>query len=320
MQVTENLNIKDYIEYEFINQKEKQDIQRIDKDTSNNFFEDYIEKLTLKAKEAFEKEFTKLSHAEQNFLDTIYSYGSLTNFLPKQIEAYEESGNYVLNYLSHIPRDFHILLYEENQALFDDVKFSEIENVVEEKFIELNSRVMNAFLEKLDEIFDKETIFCPDNIDDYERIKETYFDESTIDYTKLFKYALKNDEIELIQKNELLKIFLRSEVYGDLISNDYPQQAYDENSIIFDTPLLEKFALTAKDKLEELGYKVAIFKDLQESNRYDTYCAFVYAGDDKSFKEVCEYMSEKECYEQIYNSNENMQEQENVQTQKIRRR
>ncbi|MBX7491274.1 hypothetical protein [Helicobacter turcicus] len=106
-----------------------------------------------------------------------------------------------------------------------------------------------------------------------------------------------NKNQDIAELNEDFKDFFANEVYGDLIPCAYPQQAFSDKALLFDEPLLKEYALNAKEKLESLGYCVAIFKDLAHSDRYDTYCIFTYATDSQNLQEVINYLNESKRYE-----------------------
>lgn len=106
----------------------------------------------------------------------------------------------------------------------------------------------------------------------------------------LFASVLFNDNgIPLADKNELFKEFFWENV-SELVGG-YMQEPYDENSIIFDEPLLEESARKFKDYLNAFGYEVAILKDLKKSDRYDTYCAVVYADNVPNLNETLDSLS-----------------------------
>lgn len=76
-------------------------------------------------------------------------------------------------------------------------------------------------------------------------------------------------------------------------------QAYDDFSAILDEPVLIEFAEEFVKKLEEAGFKTAILKDKDSSNRVDTYCAVVFGKSKEDMEAALDYMLSKGCYELI---------------------
>lgn len=324
-----DLNFETYIMNNILPDNLEKRIKRLEL-TDSRCFDKYVDQLVNKAEQAFTQILSEKSSAERNFLEDIYSYGDMSDFTPEYINSYmKNSYRLFLNSLAHIPSNFHIDLYESYVGeLFEDTQYSYIENEVERKFIELNEEVMNAFLDELNEIYENEKIFYPEDIYEYEKIceefRKNHFSIDYVDYNLLFENELTNNghynskDVSLVDKDELFQEFFKQEVYGNLIQNSTCQEPFTDESFLFDEPLLEKFAFLAKDKLEGLGYEVAIFKDLRESSRYDTYCAFAYASDKENLQEVINYMNEKnESYEQMYSSIELQEEVKNI--KKLRR-
>lgn len=166
-----------------------------------------------------------------------------------------------------------------------------------------NIQAIDRVLKKEREFLDVK-VFTPTSVDEYE-IMTKGFSNKDIDLTHLFKYALKNDDVELERKNEILRNFLSSEVFHDMASKSRPSyqikhHIVNENSIYYNSLVSEELAFKAKDKLEELGYKVMVYTNTIYHDEYDDYddadkdpiCFnFVCATDEKNLKEAYDYIN-----------------------------
>lgn len=136
------------------------------------------------------------------------------------------------------------------------------------------------------------------------------FDEVLGKYVDALKrIKLQCNDIPLEEKNELFKDYLRDNVFmGMMIGGRCCQEPYDEHSLIFDEPLLEEFTFKAKEHLEKLGYKVAVFLDQKYSDRYNTYYTFAYADNKESLQKCIDYMLKQDCYSLIDENKKNNKE------------
>ncbi|EOA2864000.1 hypothetical protein ACHZF2_001947, partial [Campylobacter upsaliensis] len=112
----------------------------------HQYIDEYRSSYQAKLEEFFDSEYGEAfnfdDNHKKNFLLDIYAYASFDDFC--SFNAYKKSAgefNNALNYLSHIPHDFHLELYQNHQELFGDLKFSEIDTKVEELFFKLHQEV-----------------------------------------------------------------------------------------------------------------------------------------------------------------------------------
>ncbi|WP_270969900.1 hypothetical protein [Campylobacter upsaliensis] len=140
------------------------------------YLNDYQAKYQAKLEEFFDSEYgeafefnasdifglkDEVKKAKKDFLLDIYSYASFEDF--QKFNDYKKVAgfNNVLNYLSHIPHDFHLELYQNHQELFGDLRFSEIEGEVEKLFFELHDEVYSKFENKLISLDNELPYFYP---------------------------------------------------------------------------------------------------------------------------------------------------------------
>ncbi|MEB2817776.1 hypothetical protein [Campylobacter upsaliensis] len=256
----------------------------------HQYIDEYRSSYQVKLEEFFDSEYGEAfnfdDNHKKNFLLDIYAYASFDDFC--SFNAYKKSAgefNNALNYLSHIPHDFHLELYQNHQELFGDLKFSEIDTKVEELFFKLHQEVYNKFEDKIALLNDTLPVFTPCHIEELECLLE-YYDKSQINMQNI----LKANHINLYEKNPHMLDYLQNEVFGEIYIPSTAQQAYDEKSLIFDEPCNEFFMKKALNALTKLGYEVAVFKDA------DAYI-FAYANNKEYLKEAFNYLNEAKYYE-----------------------
>lgn len=213
----------------------------------------------------------------------------------KDLEDYIKEENKEIKFDKSVKES--IFITEDTDKVFVDFVNKQLATFLIQKNITNES----AFGKSLNEIKEEIESKYYKNLDKFREI--THYDDyycPNFTYKNdlkelLFASTLFNDNgIPLADKNELFKEFFLENVSG--LIGGYMQEPYDENSIIFDEPLLEKNAKEFKDYLNALGYDVAILKDLKESdgseNYYsrDTYCAVVYANNMLNLKEAFEHL------------------------------
>ncbi|MCR2122768.1 hypothetical protein CUPS3785_06715 [Campylobacter upsaliensis] len=256
----------------------------------HQYIDEYCSHYQAKLEEFFDSEYGEAfnfdDNHKKNFLLDIYAYASFDDFC--SFNAYKKSAgefNNALNYLSHIPHDFHLELYQNHQELFGDLKFSEIDTKVEELFFKLHQEVYNKFEDKIALLNETLPLFVPNTIEELEFLQELY-DDSTINLQNI----LKANHISLYEKNEYLLNYLQNEVFGEIYIPSTAQQAYDKQSLIFDEPCNEFFMKKALNTLIGLDYEVAVFKD-------DDAYIFAYANNKEHLKEAFNYLNEAKHYE-----------------------
>lgn len=230
----------------------------------------------------------QLNQQKKEFLLDIYSYASFGDFLSfnDYKKAAGVNGN-ALNYLCHIPQDFHLELYQNHQELFEDLKFSEIEAKVEELFFELHNELYDKFEAKIAMLNDTLALFRPYDMKELELLLE-YFSPNIIDMKNVLK-ADNEVNICLIEKNEYLMTYLQQSVFDDIYMPNSSQQAYDKNSIIFDEPCIKDYVLKAKEALEILDYEVAVFELVKNKDLY----IFAYAKNEKDLEFAFDYLNKQ---------------------------
>ncbi|EGK8000868.1 hypothetical protein IO363_001286 [Campylobacter upsaliensis] len=255
----------------------------------HQYIDKYRSSYQAKLEEFFDSEYGEAfnfdDNHKKNFLLDIYAYASFDDFC--SFNAYKKSAgefNNALNYLSHIPHDFHLELYQNHQELFEDLKFSEIDTKVEELFFELHQEVYNKFEDKIVSLNETLPLFIPDTMEELEFLQELY-DDSIIN----LQNVLKANHISLYEKNEYLLNHLQNEVFGEIYIPSTTQQVYNENSLIFDESCNEFFMKKALNTLTKLGYEVAVFKD-------DDAYIFAYANNKEHLKEAFNYLNEAKHY------------------------
>lgn len=256
----------------------------------HQYIDEYCSHYQAKLEEFFDSEYGEAfnfdDNHKKNFLLDIYAYASFDDFC--SFNAYKKSAgefNNALNYLSHIPYDFHLKLYQNHQELFGDLKFSEIETKVEELFFKLHQEVYNKFEDKIALLNDTLPVFTPCHIEELECLLE-YYDKSQINMQNI----LKANHISLYEKNEHLLNHLQNEVFGEIYIPSTAQQVYNEKSLIFDESCNEFFMKKALNTLIGLDYEVAVFKD-------DDAYIFAYANNKEHLKEAFNYLNEAKHYE-----------------------
>ncbi|EOF4405854.1 hypothetical protein ACKWRQ_001703 [Campylobacter upsaliensis] len=152
----------------------------------HQYIDEYRSRYQAKLEEFFDSEYGEAfnfdDNHKKNFLLDIYAYASFDDFC--SFNAYKKSAgefNNALNYLSHIPHDFHLELYQNHQELFGDLKFSEIDTKVEELFFKLHQEVYNKFEDKIVSLNETLPLFIPDTMEELEFLQELY-DDSIINY------------------------------------------------------------------------------------------------------------------------------------------
>lgn len=241
---------------------------------------------------ALEEESTyQLNQQKKDFLQDIYAYASFVDF--RNFNHYKESAGAdgkALNCLSKIPNDFHLRLYEDYKELFGDLLYSEIESKVEELFFELHNEVYNHFKTEISMLDDTLPLFRPECVEELEVLLK-HFDASLINMKDIVKAEYDTD-ISLLEKNEYLRLYLQKEVFDGIHITDNSQQAYDENSLIFDEPCIQDYVLKAKEALEILDYEVAIFELKKDKDFY----IFAYAKNEKDLKDAFDYINKEDAY------------------------
>ncbi|ELS5287581.1 hypothetical protein QPA20_000269 [Campylobacter upsaliensis] len=256
----------------------------------HQYIDEYRSRYQAKLEEFFDSEYGEAfnfdDNHKKNFLLDIYAYASFDDFC--SFNAYKKSVgefNNALNYLSHIPHDFHLELYQNHQELFGDLKFSEIDTKVEELFFELHQEVYNKFEDKIVSLNETLPLFIPDTMEELEFLQELY-DDSIIN----LQNVLKANHINLYEKNPHMLDYLQNEVFGEIYIPSTAQQVYNENSLIFDESCNEFFMKKALNTLTKLGYEVAVFKD-------DDAYIFAYANNKEHLKEAFNHLNEAKHYE-----------------------
>ncbi|HEC1539040.1 TPA: hypothetical protein R1X39_000933 [Campylobacter upsaliensis] len=168
----------------------------------HQYIDEYRSSYQAKLEEFFDSEYGEAfnfdDNHKKNFLLDIYAYASFDDFC--SFNVYKKSAgefNNALNYLSHIPHDFHLELYQNHQELFGDLKFSEIDTKVEELFFKLHQEVYNKFEDKIVSLNETLPLFIPDTMEELEFLQELY-DDSIIN----LQNVLKANHISLYEKNE----------------------------------------------------------------------------------------------------------------------
>lgn len=166
----------------------------------HQYIDEYCSHYQAKLEEFFDSEYGEAfnfdDNHKKNFLLDIYAYASFDDFC--SFNTYKKSAgefNNALNYLSHIPHDFHLELYQNHQELFGDLKFSEIETKVEELFFKLHQEVYNKFEDKIALLNDTLPLFVPNTMEELEFLQELY-DDSIINLQNI----LKANHISLYEK------------------------------------------------------------------------------------------------------------------------
>lgn len=284
------MNIEDFTYTEYID-KDRYLFDDIRANFPNEYHR-YFDKINM----AIEKNYNKVldryfNEDEAKFLKDIHSYDNLSWFKSSQIQSYKQSiGRNFLYSLPHIPSNFTFELYEDNQNLFGDLLYSQIDDVVEEKFLQLNARFFKEFEKLNDESYNSIKVFSPETFKELLAISEK-FSFDIID----MECAIKDSHrYEMEDKIDFFNEYFIAEITDGIVTNKYSAQAYDDKTAILDEPILLEFAEKFKERLiNEFGYEAVILKDLNDSDRYDTYCALVFGNNEESMEEAIDYLLTK---------------------------
>lgn len=157
------------------------------------------------------KAYEAMNDAKKAFMLDIYHYADFDDF--NSFNDYKKSAgeyNLALNYLPHIPNDFHLKLLRNNEELFESIygnlTYKEIESKVEELFFKLHNEIYDKFQAKEQKIINQLPLFIPYDLNETAFLAR-HFDLETFDLKNItlpYFYNDISDETKEILKNSLI--------------------------------------------------------------------------------------------------------------------